>query len=436
MPISESVVLYRRTLKSVLVALGITGLSSGLFLWLNQQGLDHSWQQERHEPAPWSHFTSSLWGEGAVIENSLRAQISHLEGGLAPYQDIMSSSMAVTAQNGADDDLDIGGEAPVQVQKPLPQQNHTPSLSHSHKEEEKPGPRQKVQEKPPSMQGHKAAPLPLVEKALKIDRAHNNSTAQQTSLPPPSAAPLPQPVHKEPASSPAQPSEVKQNGATVSHVQKDVGQKHILFIGDSMMQGVAPHAVTALRRHYHIQSYDLSLQSTGLSYPSFFNWPETLRKTLTDKPGITTVVVFLGPNDPWDMPSTARHGHYLKFRSPVWEEDYRGRIRSILDAAKAHDVRVIWIGPPATKRERLSSGILYLDQLFQSEVEQAGQTYISVDKLFHYHNHTYSETMERNGREIRLRSADGTHFTPTGQKVIAEAVMKALWPDLGVPPSP
>jgi len=46
------------------------------------------------------------------------------------------------------------------------------------------------------------------------------------------------------------------------------------------MQGVAPHVQKHLQQGYQIKSVNLSKQSTGLSYPGFFDWPKTIQETL------------------------------------------------------------------------------------------------------------------------------------------------------------
>ena len=71
----------------------------------------------------------------------------------------------------------------------------------------------------------------------------------------------------------------------------------VFFAGDSMMQGVAPFVERSLKKQYGIQSVNLSKQSTGLSYPKFFDWPNTIEQTLKQQTDIRLLVVFLGPND-------------------------------------------------------------------------------------------------------------------------------------------
>lgn len=58
----------------------------------------------------------------------------------------------------------------------------------------------------------------------------------------------------------------------------------VFFAGDSLMQGVAPFVQKSLKQQYGIESANLSKQSTGLSYPSFFDWPKTIEETLKKHP--------------------------------------------------------------------------------------------------------------------------------------------------------
>jgi len=102
-----------------------------------------------------------------------------------------------------------------------------------------------------------------------------------------------------------------------------------------------------------------------LSYPNFFDWPKTIEQTLQKEPDIRVLVVFLGPNDPWDFPMGKK---YLKFASPEWEAEYLNRVRRILDAASAHDVQVIWLGIPYMKKAKLNEQMRYLDKILSGTV--------------------------------------------------------------------
>lgn len=206
-------------------------------------------------------------------------------------------------------------------------------------------------------------------------------------------------------------------------VRLSAGDK-VFFAGDSMMEGIAPYLQRRLRSEYGIESLNLSRQSTGLSYPQFFDWPAAVEQHLRDDPSIKLVVVFLGPNDPWDFPNPQQPGsrNYLKFQSPEWEQVYRGRIRRIADAAQAADVGLIWLGIPLMKGSRLNGQMRYLDRLMADELKGRA-LWLPTDRLLGGSpDGTYSDSITHNGQPLRVRSKDGIHFTLKGQQFLADHV--------------
>lgn len=217
-----------------------------------------------------------------------------------------------------------------------------------------------------------------------------------------------------------------QNKTLLEQIPLQAGDK-VLLIGDSLMQGVAPFVQQTLQRQYNINSINLSKQSTGLSYPDFFNWPAEVEKTLAVDKSIKAVVVFLGPNDPWDFPDPEQGSKapYLKFKSKAWEAVYRARISRIVESAQKHDAGVIWLGLPFMKPEKLNEQMLYLDGIMRSEMRDKG-IFVPTKYILTGGAPAYVDTIMLEGKSVRVRSKDGIHFTPTGQRQIAIAIMRRL----------
>ncbi|MGB6241294.1 MAG: SGNH family hydrolase [Castellaniella sp.] len=210
----------------------------------------------------------------------------------------------------------------------------------------------------------------------------------------------------------------------------------VFFVGDSMMQGVAPHVRRALLKKHGIDSIDLSKQSTGLSYQGFFNWPATVEKAFEQHPHIALMVVFLGPNDPWDFP-VKKGETYLRFRSEQWETVYRERIRLLLSTAAKHHARVLWVGAPPMKREVLDKGMRYLNTLYQAEVEQGGGQFIPGHLALGYPDTDFSFHALVEDKKTKVRIDDGVHFTLKGQRLIAQAILAHIdAPTLEPQPAP
>lgn len=252
--------------------------------------------------------------------------------------------------------------------------------------------------------GETLAPLPTLEQAAKSVEA-------------------PPQVATDPAVKPAPPVD----GAPVTPLMATLALgDEVLFVGDSLMQGVAPHMANTLLKRYKVKSINLSRQSTGLAYPSFFNWPKTVESTLQGHPKIRLMVMFLGPNDPWDMPD-GKHKPFLRFKTPEWEVAYRQRIDSILDSARAHQVQVIWVGPPNMEKAKLSTAMAYLNGLYKSQLEAYHQHFVSANEILGYQTDEFSYYLTVDGsRKVKTRVDDGIHFTPTGQRLIAERVLSLI----------
>lgn len=264
-----------------------------------------------------------------------------------------------------------------------------------------------------------------------------NAVEPLERLPDPVALPVPAPVLVPVSAAVTEVSAPVVVPAVVSHPGLPVplaslaADDQVFFVGDSLMQGVAPHMANTLRKQFQIKSVNLSKQSTGLAYPSFFNWPKTVADTLKSNPKVRLIVVFLGPNDPWDMPD-GRNKPFLRFKTPEWESVYRQRVESVFEIAKAANVQVIWVGPPNMHKEKLSSAMAYLSEVYKSEAARYQQHYLSANDILGYHADEFSYYLpssaqaDGGSKKIKTRVDDGIHFTPTGQKLIAEGVLSMI----------
>ncbi|SFO08358.1 DUF459 domain-containing protein [Xenorhabdus japonica] len=347
----------------------IVTLTSLMLIWLNQNSLENFWQQKYHRNSPWASLKGEpLWDlgnnmqQGAIVASE--TFMAHAKG---KYQDTPSSAINVdNSRTVFPPEFQVGLRFLEGYLYPIE------NFSFTFPE--------------------------LLSKDIKL--------VQPFLLP---ATPTDNSV-----------TEIVQK----THVSLSAEDK-VLFAGDSMMQGVAPYLKRRLSQEYGISSINLSKQSTGLSYPGFFDWPKTISDALRTNSDIKLMVVFLGPNDPWDMPSR-RGGPYLKFASENWENFYRQRIETILNDARRHKVDVIWVGPPNMRQKKLSGSMVYLNKLYQTEVGKMGEIYVAVNDVFKYQSDNYSDYAGDGSSTIKLRSGDGIHFSLKGQQTIADYLFSLI----------
>lgn len=209
----------------------------------------------------------------------------------------------------------------------------------------------------------------------------------------------------------------QQNALSLNSSQK------VLFAGDSMMQGIAPHMQKYLQDR-GIQSINLSKQSTGLAYPKFFNWPATIKEAIAKDSSIKVLIVMLGPNDPWDMPSA--NGSHLRFGTPEWNSEYQSRMADIIGTALNAGLGVIWVTPPNMRKDKLNRQMVELNAVMQEELAKHSLTAIDSRPIMGGGGNLYNDYLKKDGKQIKMRSGDGIHFTVEGQKILAAEVQKHL----------
>ena len=369
MPVSEPSPLLRHQAGAARVLYAML-LSSALLLWLNQDSVRQYCQQKYHDGCELPGLgQSTAWRTGAYLSEALgAARVAFVES-LSSHGQFQAVAEAEAA----------------------PQNDVAPAIA--------------------------VAPVvaPPVAKTL-------GATPAVVKPAPVAPAPRRVPVAAPPTVAAAAMPRVTSTPLMASLNSGD----EVFFVGDSLMQGVAPHMANTLRKRYNLKSVNLSRQSTGLAYPSFFNWPKTVQSTLQANPRIRLMVVFLGPNDPWDMPQ-GKGKPFLRFKTPDWENLYRQRIDAILDVAQAQNVQVIWVGPPNMQKTKLSDAMAYLSDLYKNRVEHYGQHYVSANEVLGYTSAQFSYYLtDKGGKQLKTRVDDGIHFTITGQKLISAQVLSRI----------
>ncbi|MDR2452548.1 MAG: DUF459 domain-containing protein [Candidatus Accumulibacter sp.] len=344
-------------------------LTLAFLAWLEQDAVGLYWRQVHHEDAPIDGLKHvPLWTSGARLNEALSGAKLRLLGEIARFDEYAVASFNAGRFAGVDTPGEEGGaEVPSRLAKIDP-------LS------------------PPATR----APVFPAEDVSGL-----------------------------PAGSSTESGEVKKNadlpGARVSLGKVD----SVLFVGDSLMQGVAPHVHASLYKHYEIRSLNLSRQSTGLAYPDFFDWPKQIKETFHEAPEIKLMIVFLGPNDPWDFPH--RKGKpYLKFKSEDWESVYRARIREVIEIARENGARVFWLEVPCMREKELDTSMTYLNRLFADEVEKSGEFFLPTGRILGCDEGQFSSFMNSNGKKKKSRIDDGVHFTIAGQKRIADEILSLI----------
>lgn len=198
----------------------------------------------------------------------------------------------------------------------------------------------------------------------------------------------------------------------------------ILFAGDSMMQGVAPIVISKATKLYPKGYFsDLSKPSTGLTVKRYFDWPTKIKDEIGQR-HFDTVVIFLGPNDPWDI---MEGGKRYIFPSEEWVQKYRARVVEVLEYSKSKGVHVIWIGLPNMRNDRIRKGAIVENQVFHEETARYGYDYLSTEEILGSLDEPFSRHINHPSKgKVAVRAEDGIHFTPEGLRLIGARVFELI----------
>lgn len=198
--------------------------------------------------------------------------------------------------------------------------------------------------------------------------------------------------------------------------------------GDSLAGSLGPSLGEQAAATGIVQPVYDSRVSSGLSSPEFFDWPHhTADEMARLNPEV--VVFIVGAND-W---ATPRATPTDASGQPAWRAEYAQHVEEMLDTLEGPTTRaqprpVYWVGAPTLQERRKDAGAREVNAIAQAVVARhPSAAYIDAYQLFSSPAGTYTATLAGpNGKAVRVRTADGVHFTPEGGDLLGVAVYGPL----------
>ena len=172
--------------------------------------------------------------------------------------------------------------------------------------------------------------------------------------------------------------------------------------------------------------YD-SRSGSGLSTPGFFDWPEHATSEM-DRLDPELVVFIMGTND-WATPSASTGTTTSTTSRPPWRTEYADRVEQMLEIFHgATDRFVYWVGAPPLRDRRTDAGVREINAVAREVVAlDESAAYFDEYELFASETGDYTAALPRPGKsDLRVRSADGIHFTEAGGEVLGDAIYALL----------
>lgn len=195
---------------------------------------------------------------------------------------------------------------------------------------------------------------------------------------------------------------------------------HILVIGDSLANLLASGLEDALEDRPDLAVIVKAKPDSGLVRADFHDWPKVAADLIAGDAKISLGVMLIGLNDRQAL----REGETVhEPLSPRWLELYRERIAAVSQVFAARRIPLIWVGAPPVQNARLSADLVTFNDLYRQQVERVRGQYVDLWGAFLDSENRYTAMgPDVSGQTMRLRLADGIHFTSAGARKAAHFV--------------
>jgi uncharacterized protein len=223
--------------------------------------------------------------------------------------------------------------------------------------------------------------------------------------------------------------EAQNQVAEVRSAQTDAKVK-IAFVGDSMADGLWGGVSRLIPRDGclkgNVELGRFAKNSTGLTRPERFNWADEIKRIGESvKPSL--FVMTLGLND---RQSVVFGGRVTLETASDYPARYKERIVAVLQNVAASKAALLWIGLPAMRDAPSDKDAREKNKMFSDAIAEFGDqslqfvppwrlTDAGEDKFASY-------GPDQTGKMIQIRAADGLHFTPAGEMLVAAYLLPKI----------
>lgn len=201
----------------------------------------------------------------------------------------------------------------------------------------------------------------------------------------------------------------------------------IAVLGDSLGVLMAQGLQEAYAERPEIAVLRKAKESSGIVRDDFYDWPRAVRDMLAKPEHIDIAILIIGSNDRQEMPDKTSP---LAFRgpdgvaiSPEFLAAYANRVETISAQFRDKHIPLVWVGLPVMKNEKMSAELGQLNEIYRQRASKAGAVYIDIWEAFLNDSGKFDAFgPDLNGEIVKLRTADGIHFTKAGARKLAHFV--------------
>ncbi len=198
----------------------------------------------------------------------------------------------------------------------------------------------------------------------------------------------------------------------------------VLIVGDALAGGMgAGLERMAGNAGQPVQVINRFNDSSGLARPEIYDWVAAI-PTIVPGKNFTTAIVLIGSNDRRDIHTPSGT---LAFNSPDWVAAYKLRVAALLDALKAQNLNVVWMGEPPMGDQPYDADLQIITALQKEQVLAKGAQFVDLRTPFLGPDGKYTDRgPDDTGADRRLRQSDGYTFFKMGNNRLGQIALAAL----------
>jgi hypothetical protein len=217
----------------------------------------------------------------------------------------------------------------------------------------------------------------------------------------------------------AEPPELRQPTAAEPLRVYIGGDSVVRDAGESLLRLAADDPELATSLHYEI--------ATGLSRPDFYDWPAALLADAASQRPEVAVLMF-GGNDAQGIVGPDGQVH-PEVDTPGWRAEYGRRVEAVMDAMRAEDRLVLWVGQPPMRSEGFDRRVHVINEVVAAAAEDRPWVrFVDTTKVLGGRRGRYVERLDPDGED--LRQADGIHLSRAGADVLATHLLGIIADEL------
>ncbi len=194
--------------------------------------------------------------------------------------------------------------------------------------------------------------------------------------------------------------------------------RYVMIFGDSIGVQLGQGVKMAFAANPELTVNIKAKAETGLVNTSERDWVKSVREAMTGTEPVDMAIMMIGAND--NQPLRDDTGQAQDPLTDKWREIYVKRIDDIVNAVRDRKIPLVWVGMPVMKSEKLTARMLAFNDIYRERVQRAGMTYIDIWEAFSDETSHYTPNgPDVAGQSVKIRAADGVHFTEAGSRKLA-----------------